>query len=452
MMHRARSHPLGLRMQPLAACLAAIWAASLSAPAFSNVDPTPRAPASIVVTNCDDSGPGSLRDSVEAAASGDTIDMTQLTCSRISTTTGAIIVTQDQLALIGPGSNALTIDGIDNGGYAVLFHVGDSSLSVQDLTIANGNKYRSTAAALGGCIYSTGNVIVEYANIQGCTTRSTGVDPSLGGAIFSYGQTYLKHARISGNTTFATGGYSEGAGVYSKGGFIAKYSTVENNASFTQVPPSFGGGVLARGTVIVSESTISGNSAPNMGGMAIIDNNHYPAMITQSTISGNTADYIAGIYSRVPLKIYNSTIAFNNATHSTDPLGTVIAGGLQINDATTLYSTIISNNEVGAGLNDLGGTATATVGGSNNLMMFTTIAAPSDTITADPLLGPLQDNGGNSKTHRPANNSFAIDAGNNVLALSVDQRGPGFVRTAGFATDIGAFETNSDEIFANGFN
>ncbi len=36
--------------------------------------------------------------------------------------------------------------------------------------------------------------------------------------------------------------------------------------------------------------------------------------------------------------------------------------------------------------------------------------------------------------------SPAINAGSNTLALTTDQRGPGFARTVGAGTDIGAFE------------
>jgi hypothetical protein len=39
--------------------------------------------------------------------------------------------------------------------------------------------------------------------------------------------------------------------------------------------------------------------------------------------------------------------------------------------------------------------------------------------------------------------SPAIDTGSNPLALPFDQRGTGFVRTAGAQTDIGAFEVQS---------
>ena len=59
----------------------------------------------------------------------------------------------------------------------------------------------------------------------------------------------------------------------------------------------------------------------------------------------------------------------------------------------------------------------------------------------DPVLGPLQDNGGPARTHALLDGSSAIDAGSNPHNLPFDQRGPGFPRELGTAIDIGALES-----------
>src|SRR5690606_35293253 len=59
-------------------------------------------------------------------------------------------------------------------------------------------------------------------------------------------------------------------------------------------------------------------------------------------------------------------------------------------------------------------------------------------ITADPLLGPLQDNGGFTRTHLPAPGSAAIDSGDPEHCDGVDQRG--VPRPQGPRCDIGAVE------------
>jgi hypothetical protein len=68
----------------------------------------------------------------------------------------------------------------------------------------------------------------------------------------------------------------------------------------------------------------------------------------------------------------------------------------------------------------------------------------------DPLLGPLQDNGGPTQTMALLPGSPAIDAGNNAYATEWDQRGEGFPRVVGIldpdnpVIDIGAFEVQAD--------
>ncbi|HEX5122932.1 MAG TPA: hypothetical protein VFV97_06780, partial [Rhodanobacteraceae bacterium] len=148
------------RMRPLAACLAAACAVSLAlieptsaaptAPAHARAMPfavprvsTPPLHPAAAVTNCDDSGPGSLRDVAGAAASGDLIDLSGLSCSRITLTTGAIVTGQHDLGFHGPGRNALTVDAGGSPGSAAFYHLGGGTLFIDGITIENGSKYRN---------------------------------------------------------------------------------------------------------------------------------------------------------------------------------------------------------------------------------------------------------------------------------------------------------------------
>lgn len=73
----------------------------------ASVDASPRGGAVHVVHNCNDDGPGSLREAAQLlAASGDRIDLAQLPCSRITLATGAISFGLDDLELVGPGAAA----------------------------------------------------------------------------------------------------------------------------------------------------------------------------------------------------------------------------------------------------------------------------------------------------------------------------------------------------------
>ena len=92
--------------------------------------------------------------------------------------------------------------------------------------------------------------------------------------------------------------------------------------------------------------------------------------------------------------------------------------------------------------------------GSDNLIGASQSLLPPGTIQDDPLLGPLQNNGGTTETHALGAGSPALDAGNNDAGFDVDQRGPGFARVFNGRADIGAIEMQperSDTIFADGF-
>jgi hypothetical protein len=168
--------------------------------------------------------------------------------------------------------------------------------------------------------------------------------------------------------------------------------------------------------------------------------------IVNSTISGNRSTHdpasslATGLYGGLYVKhgvleIANSTIAFNTCV-----LG---AAGLNIIAADVrLESSIVSNNtysDARIPANDIDGTPTSLTG-SANLITYSRLSLPLDTIGTDPLLLPLANNGGVTKTHALATTSPAIGTGSNPLVLPWDQRGEGYPRTAGGRTDIGAFE------------
>jgi hypothetical protein len=70
------------------------------------------------------------------------------------------------------------------------------------------------------------------------------------------------------------------------------------------------------------------------------------------------------------------------------------------------------------------------------------LTAPGDQVNTDPLLGPLQDNGGPTFTHALLKGSPAIDAGDPSFTPPpfYDQRGLGFDRVVNGRIDIGSFE------------
>jgi hypothetical protein len=435
----------------------------------------PEVPAgSIVVQNCNDSGAGSLRDALANANNGDTIDLTQLSCSTITLTTGSILFTQTSVTLQGPGSKYLAISGNDQ--YAPLLHDGLGTLYINGLTIEHGSKYFTNAQiddARGGCIFSGGSVFLSDSVVAYCTAKNTSTNyRAIGGAIYAQSGVTLSNSSVIDSSaissvsgagggiftpgfvtisdSFVAGNYARdhGGGVYTNN-LTVKYSTIENNTTF-----GLGGGLYSIGNASVTNSTIVGNSASLGGGLVMNAlNATTPATLLSSTVSGNMAGKVGGAWvgDYAAVRVANSTIAFNYES-STSKYG----AGLFLYGPVDVESTIIANNTYGGGTapDDVGGNATAEFGGANNLVGVSLIPAPGDTIEFEsPRLAPLRFNGGSTATHRLLSGSPAIDAGNNQANVSSDQRGTGFPRVIGNAPDIGAFELDTnDVIFADGFD
>jgi hypothetical protein len=453
---------LSARQRVLVACIAAACAMAIpdavAVPRSTDVSalPSPDVP-NVTVTNCDDSGPGSLRDAVANPPDGTLVDLTQLNCSTISLTTGAILIGASDIAIIGPGRFDLTIDASENGRYAAIYDLGGGTLHLANMTIQGGDKYRSTAAARGGCVHAEANLQIENATIQNCYAGSP--YGALGGGVFAGGLAYLSNTTLFNNHASSTF-YASGGGVYSLGGLQMMYSTVEANFVVALGgSPSFGGGAFARGGAFVMGSTIEGNLSIDgrMGGLALADNNATPSIIVNSTISGNFADRIGGVFVREPVTIANSTIAFNTSNVWSDGAGHYLGAGLYIQTGGELDSTIIANNvnndpAAPVPTADLTGAPGAGFNGGNNNVMFAGAPSPTDTSHEDPGLRPLTDNGGPTRTHIPTPGVWDTFGGTNTLSMQWDQRGPGFPRqSAGDFPEIGAVQINSDIIFANGF-
>jgi hypothetical protein len=73
------------------------------------------------------------------------------------------------------------------------------------------------------------------------------------------------------------------------------------------------------------------------------------------------------------------------------------------------------------------------------------LTGPGDRINTDPVLGPLQDNGGLTFTHALLPGSPAIDAGDPSFTPPPyhDQRGPDFWRVRNRRIDAGSFEVQA---------
>ncbi len=222
---------------------------------------------------------------------------------------------------------------------------------------------------------------------------------------------------MSGNTA----GF-EGGGIYAFGTVIVTNSTVSGNTA-----ASSGGGIVAGRGLTLSNSTVSGNTAGTFGGGISFASNNKARTIRNSTIALNKANQGGGFYifdfsgSGDDVNLGNTIVAKNTATTSQPDIGSDTVGVGYINSGNNLIG-INTGFEVTFPTSSLVGTAGSPV---------------------NPLLGPLQNNGGLTQTHALLVGSPAINAGNNALipmGVTTDQRGTGFPRISGGTVDIGAFE------------
>ena len=351
-----------------------------------------------MVTSNANSGPGSLRDTVAGAPPGDTIrfDMTRVV-SPIALSSGQIVLDKD-VTIEGPGANLLTIRNTAPLGTTSRVLLVQSGVTV----------------TLSGLTMTGGNVLW----------------PERGGGILNLGHLTVSFSTLSSNTAG-----NDGGGVANVNGTLAlSHSTISNNSTAT-----IGGGVMAfwtstRPTTVVTHSTVSGNRASLSGGGLYAEGEF---SIVNSTISGNSTGGDGGaITSTNDLTLLNSTVAGNSAQEE---------GGLNLDLGTlTLRNTILANNQGSGG--DCGSSPRGTINAEFSLIgsgLSCVSGTNVNNLTGDPLLGPLQDNGGPTFTHAVLPGSPAINAGSDALAmnagLTTDQRGLG--RFDGAAVDIGAFES-----------
>jgi CSLREA domain-containing protein len=406
----------------------------------------------------------------------------------INLSLGELIITSP-VTIRGNGRSQTIIDA---GGNSRVFLIEDASVSLEAMTIQNGN----AASWSGGGIYAglpgitpaalllDDVVIQDSSGINGGAISTIGWSITIrnslfqrnqggytGGAIYilSTNEALLENNIIRENTAGVGGG-----GINTLDTVVTiTHTLIENNLVDESLSSGGGGITISSGYLQLSNSIVRNNIVDLDGdGGGILLTHTSRADITNSTINNNYAEYGSGggihfdtsstnSLSRT-LSVENSTISGNSA---------LIGGGLFIqteessNEPVIRYTTIANNvalSLVGAGgaifVNpgsvDLTSTRNIIYGntgspacypsggwisdGYNVLQDATCGNNGTDLIGTNPLLGPLADNGGPTFTHALLQNSPAIDAAPCLPTVVTDQRGVS--RPQGDSCDIGAFE------------
>lgn len=363
----------------------------------------------------------------------------------------------ESLTINGLGASHLTISGdtnADGTGDTRLFNIdgaeGAVSVKITDLKLTKGN-----AATKGGAIASSFQNDDSLTILRCVLSNNTAGDE--GGAVSvsastvdqgSGGNLTIQDSTLSGNKSG-----QEGGAVYFSGDKLSiNRCTIAGNSTSSEGGEQGAGLSMENGTGTIANSTFSGNTSGGEAGAIFLS--FGDLTVKNSTISGNTAAGDGGgLYNQGgTLTVVNCTITQNKAGEE--------GGGVYATGGTTnLRNTIVEGNFANGVKNDLkrGG------GGDGAIInaQFCLIQTPSDAINGinqnnifgkSANLGPLQNNGGPTKTHALLFGSPAINHGNNAFAtsegLTTDQRGGEkdangnlkFPRIVGGTVDIGAFE------------
>jgi hypothetical protein len=279
-----------------------------------------------------------------------------------------------------------------------------------NLTLYNSLFERNTATGSGGNPGNGGNGGAVYIDGMNASTGKrldicgsvfvANQAGSFGGALFRYGyageSTAIDRSTFDGNA-IATQGMGLGGGIYfQNGGFKLTASTISNNAAHGA------GGLFVHGdpspgtSIEFTNITVTGNRAVGTLGGGITFSGSVGGTVLNATIAGNRAWFGGGISGSGPV-LKNSIVANNladeplNALNCTAPLG------------------------------DGGGNVQWPIKRTNGSLDFPDRACASGATTASPLLWPLADNGGPTRTMAPQPQSAAIARGSGCP--STDQRG-----------------------------
>jgi hypothetical protein len=421
----------------------------------------------ITVTNTNDSDPGSLRQALADVNDGDTIDFA--VNGTITLTSGELLVDKS-VTISGPGSASLGVDGSNTA--TRVFHIGSgNTVSISGLSIINGN-FRSgngggilndhatltlsdcavnyNVADQGGGIYNDGTGGSATLTVADSSFSNNGSTGGYGGGIYNNGfngdaTLTITHSAMSQNGALFLDDHlavGAGGGIYNWGGVV----TIANSMITFNFSGLEAGGILNGGTLTIVDSTLEGNNAGgngqgNLPGAGGGISSGGALTISNSTLSGNSAygndfkgpGYGGGIYNTGPVMIMNSTLSDNSAING----GAVYNSGRVGIGNTVLKAWISGENIVSSGgtVTSQGFNLSSDDGGGS-------LTGPGDQINTDPMLGPLQDNGGATLTHALLPGSPAINAGdpNFTPPPSYDQRDSPFVRVYNGRIDIGSFE------------
>ena len=438
----------------------------------------------------------------------------------------ALFITSN-ITIIGPaGDNGLTIERDSSAAAFRLLHVKpDASLTINRLTLSGGSAIGASAssnmgaqagggggaAGLGGAIFNQGTLAILASTLSGNLAQggngaaglfngsggaglgSTNSGPVGGGpngaffspAGFGGGGAGGNGVGPSNNPNGGFGGGGGGAYNGGNGGFGGGGGGGYDDGDAANGTPGAGG--FGGGNGGVGAGGISGGGGGAGLGGAIFSTQGFVAIVN-STFTANTArGGLAGAGGSVSSAGNGQGLGGALSLHDTVSfvIGSTLSGNMAdsagalfvVAEASSRSGTQLVNVVLANSMNDSWQVTTDADSASLNTELPTITVANSiiastpstsgfmtGALAVDPLLGPLQDNGGPTQTFALLAGSPAIDAGDSMTlgnddldddgdndrmeSLPFDQRGVGFDRVVGAAVDIGAVESAASAVSA----
>jgi hypothetical protein len=346
---------------------------------------------------------------------------------------------------------------VDSPGGGAISNQNDARLTIAGSVLRDNRA--ETADGRGGAIFNEDAASATILASQVRGNESFGDDfVDGGGGVYTQEESSMT---VTGSVIEDNISHNGGGGIFANNNTVLNVieTTVSNNNADEPAAERGGGGIFAGNdsAVTVLRSTVSGNSAAGIGGGGIMRDNDGELDLLSSTVSGNTTSEFGGgirfeTGSGGRSSIVSSTITGNSASSSGD-------GIFNDNDPGLVEPVILRGTIVNGGCDAVGG-ATALSSDGFNLDSGTGCGfgpGNGDLENADPLLGPLADNGGPTFTHLPGISGDAVDAGR-ANGFLTDQRGlnrtvnqTAIPNAAGSdGTDIGAAELAFQNIRCGG--
>ena len=169
--------------------------------------------STLVVTNNQDSGTGSLRQVIDDAHSGDTLTFAPKLRGEVITLTSGELDVNKSLIIDGPGADQLAVSG---DGVSRVFEISSgATVTISGLLITGGQ------AVQGGGIFNAGTLTLKDCDVAANQAAATAGGAAQGGGIYSAGgaltivdSTLSDNQADGGSGASGSGGNGQGGGIY----------------------------------------------------------------------------------------------------------------------------------------------------------------------------------------------------------------------------------------------